>query len=522
VNALRIVYNKTDRLALTIRVTQAAAKAMKSPWQRLYIAAVGTAGLLVLFGTFLTPMADPLAFVLFCALVAAAEWTTSTLLEGRISVSIASAVSFAAALIFPPIPAGLVGAIGGTTSAVITARRRKFAPQRALEVLVFNAGMNALATLAGALVFASLHGGSLVAGVTFNDLPPLFVAAVTNDLLNAVALVILIAIQSGQRPLAIWRENFAWAAPINVATMAVGGGALATGFATLGLTGLLVFFLPVFLSAYAFRAYITRTQAVMAHLEETVQARTSDLAAANERLLELHAQKDAFFAVISHDMRSPLTSLMGFAELLERYGNLNDQAHGFVAPIKRNTETLISMVNNILDLSKLDSGKMEYRWEPVNLTTIVQEVLTDMEGHALSRDISVHSQIEPTPQLVGDDEKLRRLVTNLISNALKYTRSGGQVYVEVGNSDANVWLSVRDTGIGIPADQLPHIFERFRRVRRSSGSDAVGTGLGLAIVQEFAQAHGGHIEVHSQEGVGSTFTVSLPVRYQPPQTENKN
>lgn len=487
--------------------------------QQLYIAAIGIAGLLALAGNLFAPSGDPVTLLLFCLLAAAAEWTTATLLQAKqfsIELSITSAVSFAAALIFAPSAAGLVGAVGGATAAVISARRQKFAKQRALEVLVFNSGMNALATFVGAVTFQSLHGGPLTGALTLGDLPLLAVATVVDDLVNAVALVVMITIQWGQKPFTIWRENFAWAAPINVATMAIGGGALATGFSALGLTGLLVFFLPVFLSVYAFRAYITRTQAMMAHLEEMVQERTADLAKANESLQELHLQKDAFFAVITHDMRSPLTSMLGFTELLERMGKLDDEHRPFLVAIRRNTQSLMDMVTNILDLSKLDSGRMEYRRDPIDFSDIVEDVLLRIEGHARSRDIALHKHVEITPQLTGDAEKLRRLVTNLVSNAIKYTREGGQVYVALRPSDGHVELNVRDTGIGIPADQLPNIFERFRRVRRQDGTDAVGTGLGLSIVREFAQAHGGHIEVRSEEGVGSSFTVRLPVAYDPP------
>ena len=480
---------------------------------------MGSLALAVSLGTLLLPPPNPGALVIFCALIAAAEWTSLTLVEGQIFVSISSAVSFAAALIFPPINAGLVGAIGGIASALIHARRKKHDRRRASEVLIFNAGMYALVTIVGAFVFQSVHNGPLMDTVAFGDLPLVVVAAASDDLVNAAALVVMITLQTRQKPFSIWRENFAWAAPMNIATMAVGGGALAVGFNALGYTGLAVFFLPIFLSAYAFRAYITRTQAVMAHLEETVQARTADLAKANERLLEMHAQKDAFFAVITHDMRSPLTSLVGFADLLERVGKLDGQSGMFLSAIKRNTESLIGMVNDILELAKLDSGKMEYRWEPVNLTTIVNDVLLNTEGHALTRDISLERHIEPTPPLVGDDEKLRRMVTNLISNAIKYTREGGQVNVNLQRADNQIKFSVRDNGIGIPPDQLPHIFERFRRVRRPGRSDATGTGLGLAIVQEFVQAHGGRVEVESEESVGSTFTVMLPITYEHPSTK---
>jgi len=491
---------------------------MSVPKQQSYIAAIGAIGLFVLVGSLAALPADPLVLLLFCLLAAAAEWTTATLLQAKqfsIELSITSAVSFAAALIFAPIHAGLVGAVGGVTAALISAQRQKFTLRRAVEVLAFNAGMNALATAIGAIVFQSLHGGPLTGALALADVPPLFLATLVDDLVNAVALVIMIAIQWGQKPFTIWRENFAWAAPINVATMAIGGGALATGFEALGLTGLLVFFLPVFLSVYAFRAYITRTQAMMAHLEEMVQERTADLAKANESLQELHQQKDAFFAVITHDMRSPLTSMLGFTELLGGVGSLDEDAKPFLSAIKRNTESLMDMVTNILDLSKLDSGRMEYRREPLNLAEIVNDVLMNIEGHARLRDIALKNQVAPTQELIGDAEKMRRMVTNLVSNAIKYTREGGRVTVDLQQADGVVRLTVQDNGIGIPADQLPHIFERFRRVRRESGTDAVGTGLGLAIVREFIQAHGGNIEVESEEGVGSTFTVTLPEHYEP-------
>lgn len=483
--------------------------------QQAYIVVVGAVALLIFVGTPLTPIADPLALVIFCALVAAAEWTTSTLLEGHITISISTAVGFAAALIFAPVHAGLVGAIGGATAAASTMRRKAFDRRRAIEVLTFNVGMHALATFVGALVYQSLRGGPLATALAIGDLPYLLLAAVLDDQVNALALVVMIAIQSGRQPFAIWRENFAWAAPMSVATMAIGGGALAIGFRALGYTGLVVFFLPVALSAYAFRAYITRTQAVMASLEETVKARTIDLAEANQRLLDMHAQKDAFFAVITHDMRSPLTSLLGYTDLLGRMDLIDSEGKPFLAAVKRNTETLIRMVNDILDLAKLDSGQMDYKWEPVNMTEIVSGVLGDLEGHALAQSIQLECRIHDTPLLVGDEEKLRRVITNLVSNAIKYTQNGGNVSVELGRADGHIKLAVRDTGIGIPADQLPHIFERFRRVRRPGKKDAMGTGLGLAIVQEFVQAHGGRVEVESHEGAGSTFSVFLPISFEP-------
>src|SRR3989304_2266298 len=244
--------------------------------QQIYIAVVGAIGTAVLIGSLIAQPAAPRLLLLFFPPSPpppreagapppppAAKGPGATLRRPKpfsIELSITSAVSFAAALIFAPVNAGLVGAVGGATAAVISARRQKLNRQRGVEVLVFNAGMNALATLVGALVFQWAHGGPLTGNLILTDLPLLLLAAIVDDLVNAVALVVMITIQWAQKPFTIWRENFAWAAPINVATMAVGGGALALGYEALGLTGLLVFFLPVFLSVYAFRAYIPRPQ----------------------------------------------------------------------------------------------------------------------------------------------------------------------------------------------------------------------------------------------------------------------
>lgn len=486
--------------------------------RHIYIIVVASVSLLSLIGTLLMPPVDPAALLLFCLLVASSEWMTATFIEGQTTLSIASAVSFAAALIFTPVNAGLVGAVGGATAALINARQRKFKPRYAMQVVLSNAGMNALAAIFGALVFQSLYSGPLTQSPTLNAVFPLLVAALIDDQINAIAVVVMITLQSGQRPFTIYRENFMWYAPINVITMAVGGGALVLGFNSLGLTGLVVFFLPVILSAYSFRAYILRTKALMSHLEDMVQQRTVELAEANDALRELSRQKDAFFAVITHDMRSPLTSMMGFAELLDRHGNIEPTAQSYLGAIKRNTQSLSTLVNDILDLAKLDSNKMEYKREPLDLTQMINEVVINTSGQAASAKITVHTDVQSTPQIIGDEEKLRRVAINLISNALKYTPEGGEVFIGLCAENDHARLLVRDTGYGIPADELPHIFERFRRVNRAEHSHAVGTGLGLSIVREFVHAHNGEIEVQSQVEAGSTFTVILPLRSEVPPT----
>lgn len=485
---------------------------MKLSRRFIFHTAIGVISPLVILGALTTPVPDMTALLLFFALVIASQFTT--VVDGKGTLSTASSVSFGAALIFMPFHAALVGVVSGIASSLLSIRRSKFGWRYGLfVVLASNAGMNALTTFSGALVFQSLNAGPLAAEPTLAVLLPLFVAALVDDQINTGILVPIISLQTGRPPVNIWRENYLWYMPINVVTMAIIGGALALGFNALGYLGLGIFFLPSLLSAYSFRAYITRTKSMMEHLEGMVQTRTAELEDANKSLHELHEQKDAFFAMITHDMRAPLTSMIGFADLLEAAGNIDKKAMPFLNAIKNNSQALATLVNDILELAKLDSEKMDFRQDPINLTQIVADVVLNAAGQALGKDIRVESDIHATPELLGDGDKLRRVFTNLMSNAVKYTNDGGSVFVDLCQVNGEVKFSVRDTGIGIPQDELPHIFERFRRVNnKTHRAKAIGTGLGLAIVKGFIQGHDGHIDVESQENVGSTFTVTIPVK----------
>jgi signal transduction histidine kinase len=300
--------------------------------------------------------------------------------------------------------------------------------------------------------------------------------------------------------------------PINVLVTAVGGGVLAFAIQQLELIGLAIFFLPIFLSAYAFRLYVRRTQEQMDRLEELVELRTQDLAEANESLAELNEQKDAFLAVLTHDMRSPLTNIHGYASLMRDNPQFETgQRTQMLDVILRNERALLEIVNNILDIEHLESGApILLDRENFNLTSVLGELVESHEAQAIEKQIQLEYEAGAQPIFVhADKQKCTRILQNLISNALKYTPEQGRVTVRAHMNGRYAKIDVEDTGYGIPQDELPHIFDRFSRVDKHKNV-AVGTGLGLAIVKSLVEAHGGEICVQSEEGVGSTFTVKLP------------
>ena len=336
-------------------------------------------------------------------------------------------------------------------------------------------------------------------------------AAVVADQVNIWLLIIMVHLQHGVSPREVWWAN-RWAMPINVLITAVGGGVLAMAIEGFGLLGLGVFFLPIFLSAYAFRLYVSRTREQMDRLEELVELRTRDLARAYDDLEQLNEQKDAFLAVLTHDMRSPLTNIHGYASLLRDYPDLPEEQRRHMANvILRNERALLEIVNNILDIEHLESGtSVLLEGENFNLVELLEEVIESSAAYARDKEITLTYEAEPAAIFVhADRAKLGRVFQNLVSNAIKYTHQSGAVRVHAAAENGSIAVAVEDNGYGIPSDELPHIFDRYSRVDEHKNK-AVGTGLGLAIVKSLVEAHEGEISVESEEDVGSVFTVRLP------------
>ena len=250
---------------------------------------------------------------------------------------------------------------------------------------------------------------------------------------------------------------------------------------------------------------------INAELEEHIAERTAELAAANERLRDLNAVKDNLLAITSHDLRSPLGAIQNMAELLLDDETLNGDSRHLVNNIAASADRLIAMVNTMLDLSKLEAGKV--RLEPIELraSVVADQVLDSLLPSAKAKQIELLLEIVPKEPLISADwMKLGQILSNLISNAIKFTPNGGQVRVLVAPAPGGVCISVIDTGLGIPESALPHLFEQFRQVHTRGTAGERGSGLGLAIVRQLVALHGGTISVRSTEGAGSMFTIVLP------------
>jgi signal transduction histidine kinase len=232
-------------------------------------------------------------------------------------------------------------------------------------------------------------------------------------------------------------------------------------------------------------------------------------------LKELEQMKTDFVNTVSHDLKSPIMAIAMTAELLlsARPGPGGEQAHrDRCERILRSAKNMTELVTDLLDLGKIEAG-LEGAGEPVDLMPLIPAVVKALAAQADAKRITVEVETRPAAAVRGVRPRLEQVLTNLIGNAIKYTRDGGHVRVTVegpGAADEPVRVRVTDTGIGIPARDLPHVFDKFYRVQADATAGIPGTGLGLAITRSIVEAHGGRIGVESTEGAGSTFWVELP------------
>ncbi len=225
---------------------------------------------------------------------------------------------------------------------------------------------------------------------------------------------------------------------------------------------------------------------------------------------KLEKAKTEFVSVVSHELRTPLTSIQGFSEFLLSREMTREKKREFYGIINNEAERLGRLITNLLNLSVIEAGIELYK-ENVDLAAILAE---DVELAQSQTDDHRIRMIRGTriPQVFADKDRVHQVVTNILSNAVKYSPEGGSIEVDLGLDGKFAWFSVTDHGIGIPPDELPFIFERFRRVESGEAATISGTGLGLAIVKLLVEMHGGRIVARSEPGAGSTFTVYLPVR----------
>jgi signal transduction histidine kinase len=251
---------------------------------------------------------------------------------------------------------------------------------------------------------------------------------------------------------------------------------------------------------------------VHARLFEAERQTKETLARTNEELRELDRMKDLFVSGVSHELRTPLTSMLGYLEILRggEAGELSDEQEHFLEIVDRNCQRLHNLIDDILFLSRLDSGRFQLEPASVDLGRLVADRVESIRPAADKKQVEVHLDVSDVSlQLWADPSRLAQVIDNLLSNGVKFTPEGGDVFVTVGTLDETARLEVRDTGVGIPEDEAKRLFERF--FRASTAQNIQGTGLGLTITREIVEAHDGTISFRSAVGVGTTFTVDLPL-----------
>jgi GAF domain-containing protein len=253
-------------------------------------------------------------------------------------------------------------------------------------------------------------------------------------------------------------------------------------------------------------------QAVIAienvRLFNEIQEKSAQLEVANKH-------KSEFLANMSHELRTPLNAIIGFSEVLieKMFGEVNDKQLDYLKDIHESGKHLLSLINDILDLSKIEAGRMELELSRFHLPSAIGNAMTLVRERAQRHGIQLGQAIDPAlGEVEADERKVKQILLNLLSNAVKFTPDGGRVDVTAQLDTDKVEIAVRDTGVGIAPEDQAQLFEEFKQVGRDGARKAEGTGLGLALTKKFVELHGGAIRVQSAPGAGATFTVSLPLR----------
>ena len=241
-----------------------------------------------------------------------------------------------------------------------------------------------------------------------------------------------------------------------------------------------------------------------ASLERKVEDRTRELATANRH-------KSEFLARMSHELRTPLNAVIGFSEVLQArfFGELNAKQAEYVKDIHTSGAHLLSLINDILDLSKIEAGRMELNVSTFDVARSIEQALTFVRDRAERARVSLEVTFSPdVGSYAGDERKFRQILLNLLSNAIKFTPAGGRVAVNASRANGALWIAVSDTGVGMSSADQDNLFQAFHRV---GDRKQEGTGLGLALTRKFVELHGGSLTVFSMPNQGSTFTVALPL-----------
>jgi signal transduction histidine kinase/CheY-like chemotaxis protein len=518
---------------------------------QFYVLSVITAGLLALIAWFPTSFPEPWLFVLLLVtscLTSLWKLNLPIPLASGSTLSVSYAADLTALLLLGPRQALLIALAGVYTQCTVKVRQ----PYRWYQT-TFSVAGEAVTMVATGIAYWSL-GGPLKPEEFTTLARPLVGAIATYFLVNTGLIAGAIALTTGRKVWDVWRQDFSWSgASFMVAGSA--GAAAAVVIARGEHWTAVLMIAPVYLTYKTYRVFIGRledrdrhaVEARRLHRETTsalslARQAEHDLAAEKDRLAATVAEltrlevtrrellereraarasaeegnrlKDQFLATVSHELRTPLNAILGWADMLRTQKIDELMRDRACRSIYENARQQARMIDELLDVARIVSGKLRLERTAVDLDQVVHAALDVVQAAAEAKQVSIVVESDPSVGAVyGDGARLQQIVWNLLSNAVKFTSDGGRVVVRLQRTHGAAEITVSDDGIGIPAEFLPWVFEPFRQADASSTRLHGGLGLGLSIVRHLVEAHGGTISAFSGgEGQGSTFTVRLPIR----------
>jgi signal transduction histidine kinase/CheY-like chemotaxis protein len=346
----------------------------------------------------------------------------------------------------------------------------------------------------------------------------LMVATLVFYLANTFGISGVVAAANRLNILNVWQDSFLWSAPSFLA-----GGSLALGMAyfldRFGIASFLLSLPFCLLIYYSYKLYLEKLEERRQHLKDIEQMNAhlevvnQKLQDSNRELQRLNSLKSEFLANMSHELRTPLNAIIGFSELLldPTFGALNEDQKGYTSDILSSGRHLLALINDILDLSKIEAGKMRLAREVFEIGPVVEEAMALLRVEAGRKSLRLASRVEDGRLLVeADRSKIKQVMYNLLSNAVKFTPPGGEVTLTAGPAGDDLRIEVIDSGIGIRPEDQERIFEAFTQVDGSLARQYQGTGLGLTLVRRFVEMQGGRVEIWSRPDQGSRFTILIP------------